>query len=59
MPLGSYLMCFRFLQVFWSFASSGELPHADHGHVEGVDPLDETELIAHGPTAAAAQGEEK
>ena len=58
-PLGSYLMCFRFLQVFWSFARTGDVPHADHGHVEGVDPLDETELIAHGPTAAAAQGEEK
>jgi C4-dicarboxylate transporter DctQ subunit len=35
-PLGSYLMCFRFLQVFWSFWRTGELPHHDPGHVEGV-----------------------
>ncbi|WP_407529563.1 TRAP transporter small permease [Methylobacterium oryzisoli] len=35
-PLGSYLMCFRFLQVAWSFWRTGELPHHDHGHVEGV-----------------------
>jgi TRAP-type C4-dicarboxylate transport system permease small subunit len=33
-PLGSYLMCFRFLQVMWRFASSGILPR--HGH--GVSP---------------------
>ena len=58
-PLGSYLMCFRFLQVFWRFVRDGELPHHDHGHVEGVDPLDETEIIAHGPTSAAAQGESR
>ncbi len=41
-PLGSSLMCFRFLQVTWSFIRTGELPHHDHGHVdgleEGVDP---------------------
>jgi C4-dicarboxylate transporter, DctQ subunit len=36
-PLGSYLMCFRFLQVAWSFARTGELPHHDVAHVEGVD----------------------
>ncbi len=36
-PLGSYLMCFRFLQVTWSFVRTGELPHHDHGHVEGVE----------------------
>jgi C4-dicarboxylate transporter DctQ subunit len=36
-PLGSALMCFRFLQVAWSFVRSGELPHHDHGHVEGID----------------------
>ena len=37
LPLGSYLMCFRFLQVAWSFYKGGELPHHDHAHVEGVD----------------------
>ena len=36
-PLGSYLMCFRFLQVAWAFWRTGELPHHDPGHVEGVD----------------------
>lgn len=36
-PLGSYLMCFRFLQVMVSFRRTGELPHHDHGHVEGID----------------------
>lgn len=36
-PLGSYLMCFRFLQVTVSFVRTGELPHHDHGHVDGLD----------------------
>ena len=36
-PCGSYLMCFRFLQVAWAFARTGELPHHDAAHVEGVD----------------------
>jgi len=36
-PLGSYLMCFRFLQVAWGFWRTGELPHHDAAHVEGVE----------------------
>jgi len=38
-PLGSYLMCFRFLQVGWRFLKTGELPHNHHdeAHVEGLD----------------------
>ena len=36
-PLGSTLMCFRFLQVLVRFIRSGELPHHDHAHVDGVD----------------------
>ncbi len=36
-PCGSYLMCFRFLQVAWSFVKSGALPHHDHGHVDGLE----------------------
>lgn len=36
-PLGSYLMCFRFLQVCRTFLRTGEVPHADHGHVDGVE----------------------
>jgi C4-dicarboxylate transporter, DctQ subunit len=35
-PLGSYPMCFRFLQVAYAFWRTGELPHHDPGHVEGV-----------------------
>jgi len=36
-PLGSYLMCFRFLQVTATFLKTGELPHHDHGFVEGLE----------------------
>lgn len=36
-PLGSYLMCFRFLQVAWTFIKTGELPKHDHAHVEGLE----------------------
>jgi C4-dicarboxylate transporter DctQ subunit len=36
-PLGSSLMCYRFLQVAWSFMQTGELPHHDHTHVEGIE----------------------
>src|SRR3569832_1246102 len=35
-PLGSYLMCFRFLQVAWHFARTGDLPHHDVAYVEGL-----------------------
>jgi C4-dicarboxylate transporter DctQ subunit len=36
-PLGSYLMCFRFLQVAFNFWRGGELPHHDHAYVEGIE----------------------
>ncbi|GLR88946.1 C4-dicarboxylate ABC transporter [Bradyrhizobium iriomotense] len=35
-PLGSGLMCFRFIQVAWFYFWTGELPHHDETHVEGV-----------------------
>ncbi len=35
-PVGSALMCLRFLQVAWNFARGGELPVHDHAHVEGL-----------------------
>jgi C4-dicarboxylate transporter DctQ subunit len=38
-PLGSSLMCFRFLQVTWGFIKTGELPHHDHGHVDGLEEV--------------------
>ena len=36
-PFGSSLMCFRFLQVAVGFIRTGELPHHDHGHVDGLE----------------------
>ena len=39
-PLGSYLMCFRFVQVTVNFVRTGELPRHDHGHVDGLDEED-------------------
>lgn len=44
-PCGSYLMCFRFLQVAWSFWRTGHLPHHDHGHVEGVTEVSDVDLV--------------
>jgi len=46
-PLASYLMCFRFLQVMWNYWRTGELPHHEVAHVEhledaeGFEPLPE------------------
>jgi C4-dicarboxylate transporter DctQ subunit len=48
-PLGSGLMCFRFLQVAVHFARTGELPHHDHGHVEGIDEDPAVSAIAASP----------
>ena len=36
-PCGSYLMCFRFLQVTWWFVRTGALPHHEIAKVEGLD----------------------
>ena len=50
-PMGSYLMCFRFLQVSWGFFRRGELPQHDHGHVDGLDDNDpsfEAEILKGG-----------
>jgi len=47
-PLGSYLMCFRFVQTGWTFLRTGELPHHDHTHVDGVEEIpvmDSTEAL--------------
>jgi C4-dicarboxylate transporter DctQ subunit len=45
-PLGSSLMCYRFLQVAWSFMQTGELPHHDHTHVEGIEDDSADALLA-------------
>jgi C4-dicarboxylate transporter DctQ subunit len=47
-PLGSTLMCFRFLQVAWHFYRTNELPHHDHAHVDGID--EETNVLPAGGT---------
>src|ERR1700757_4758102 len=36
-PLGSYLMCFRFLQVMWTYFFTNELPHHDATHVDDIE----------------------
>ena len=43
-PCGSYLMCYRFLQVVWSFWRTGELPHHEHGHVEGLEEVKDVDI---------------
>jgi C4-dicarboxylate transporter DctQ subunit len=52
-PLGSYLMCFRFIQVALKFARGGELPHVDETHVEGL------EEAANQPALVVANGRSK
>ncbi len=46
LPIGSFLMCFRFLQVCWKFARTGEFPRPDHAKVEGIDLETEPEIAA-------------
>src|SRR6202008_4701728 len=36
-PVGSGLMCFRFLQVSWFYYWTGELPHHNEAQVEGIE----------------------
>jgi C4-dicarboxylate transporter, DctQ subunit len=48
-PLGSYLMCFRFIQVSWSYFWTGELPHHDATNVDGIEVTS--------PQAPVAMGE--
>jgi C4-dicarboxylate transporter, DctQ subunit len=38
-PAGSYLMCFRFLQVAWAYWHTGALPKHEVAHVEGLDEV--------------------
>ena len=37
LPLGSWLMSFRFLQVMLHFIRTGDLPRHDHSYVEGLE----------------------
>ncbi|MEZ5887970.1 MAG: TRAP transporter small permease [Paracoccaceae bacterium] len=45
-PLGSALMCFRFLQALHLFLTTGQIAHHDHGAVDGLD--EEAEDLAKG-----------
>jgi TRAP-type C4-dicarboxylate transport system permease small subunit len=45
-PLGSYLMCFRFLQVMWRFLRTGYVPHQAHG-IDYEAPSPEEAAAAH------------
>jgi C4-dicarboxylate transporter DctQ subunit len=47
-PLGSYLMCFRFLQVCWTYFRTGELPHHDATNVDGIEVTSPKAPIAMG-----------
>jgi C4-dicarboxylate transporter DctQ subunit len=47
-------MCFRFLLVLVSFNRTGELPHVDHGHVDGL----EDEVAAESPDALSKKLED-
>jgi len=50
-PMGSYLMCFRFLQVGWRFIKTGELPRHNEAHVEGIEEeMDDLPGVLHDPT---------
>ncbi len=57
-PLGSYLMCFRFLQVGLSFLRTGHLPHHNEAEVDGIDEAEgerfASSLIGGATPAAAA-----
>ncbi|QAU50353.1 TRAP transporter large permease subunit [Bradyrhizobium guangzhouense] len=53
-PLGSGLMCFRFLQVSWFYFWTGELPHHDETHVEGVE-ADVSPALHPQPSGAATK----
>ena len=55
LPLGSGLMCFRFLQVSWFYYWTGELPHHNEAQVEGI------EIIAPAlhPSTAGSDGDSR
>ena len=47
-PLASYLMCFRFIQVFVRFWRTGELPKHEIAHVDGLEDVDNYEPTPQG-----------
>ncbi|TXM95426.1 TRAP transporter small permease [Methylobacterium sp. WL30] len=53
-PLGSYLMCFRFLQVAWHYLRTGHLPARDHAHVDGVETVEGVDPVQMGKLGGPA-----
>jgi len=45
-PLGSILMCFRFVQALWLYLTTGFIAHHDHGSVDGLE--DEADDLSKG-----------
>ncbi len=58
LPLGSYLMCFRFLQSTYQFWTTGELPHHDHGHVDGLEDETQEHIVLLGEAVEVAEEKE-
>ncbi|WP_348696422.1 TRAP transporter small permease [Duganella fentianensis] len=52
-PMGSYLMCLRFIQVTIAFWRTGEMPHQDESQVDGLDDEEDDDMFA---VAKPAQG---
>jgi C4-dicarboxylate transporter DctQ subunit len=50
-PLGSFLMCYRFVQVAWAYYRTGEMPHHDEAAVEGLDDMEMEEFPGVGKAA--------
>lgn len=48
-PLGSALMCFRFVQALWLYVTTGFIAHHDHGAVDGLE--EEAEDLSKGAHA--------
>ena len=53
-PMGSYLMCFRFIQVMLVYLRTGDMPRHDEAHVEGLDGTDDDPLFAAEPAHQGA-----
>ena len=58
-PLGSYLMSFRFMQVAWHYVRTGDLPKHDHSHVEGLDVEEAVEAAQEGGLPAKTNAGDK
>ena len=55
-PLGSSLMCFRFLQVAWHYWRTGALPRHDAAHVEGMEQAEAAPAAAMESVATPRKG---